>query len=474
MRSNAHWKENQLTMTASLESESDEPVVAVGEFIRYEHKDAAILSPTCSKKVLKYAEKRLAKSQSCELFASTQKQQQRHHDNERGTHQIISNAEHAQLELGMMLGIGSFSSVYEVRAVRSSCSSPQHSTATTDDEWMISPETSVVKVLRKSLLSNPALFAACAADLAKEAFIMGSLRHRNILSVKAWPSTGLEGFACGRHDAFFLLLDRLSDTLTERIVQWRKKYDKLKYIILQRSWKKKCFLHERLQAALQLADALQHLHRHNILHRDLKPDNVGFQVGSGVLKLFDFDVARIMPKLVQPGETFLLTKKVGSPRYMSPECGRGDAYNLKSEVYSFALLLHECISMERPYDKIAAIDHDNFVFYRGLRPAVPESWPATIQSLLQASWSQDISSRPTMKEAHAILREEVNLMGSSGKNGKNYARFRRAFGQSKNSSSISVGSTEIFEQGNKAARLSPSVDRVGSKSSLGDISMMDQ
>jgi serine/threonine protein kinase len=463
-------------MTASLESKNDEPAVAIGEFIRYEHKDAAMLSPACSKKVLNYAEKRLAKSQCCELFTSTQKQrqQQQQHDNEEGTHHIIGNAEHSQLELGIMLGIGSFSSVYEIRSVRSSSSSPQHSTTTTDDEWMISPETSVVKVLRKSLLSNPALFAACAADLAKEAFIMGTLSHRNILAVKAWPSTGLEGFACGRHDAFFLLLERLSETLTERIAQWRKKSDKLKYSILQRSRKRKSFLHERLHVVLQLADALQYLHRHNILHRDLKPDNVGFQVGSGVLKLFDFDVARIMPKSVQPEETFLLTRKVGSPRYMSPECGRGEAYNLKSEVYSFALLLHECVSMERPYDKIAAIDHDNFVFYRGLRPAVPESWPTTIQSLLRASWSQDISSRPTMKEAHAILQEEVNLMGSSGKSGKNYARFRRAFGQSTKSSSISEGSTEIFEHGNKATRRSRSFDRADSKSSLGDISMMDQ
>ena len=82
-------------------------------------------------------------------------------------------------------------------------------------------------------------------------------------------------------------------------------------------------------------------------------DNIGFEdpsgltssASTGVLKVFDFDVARILPEEDVSKSTlplFQLTKRVGSPRYMSPECARGDAYNEKADVYSFGIVLWEC------------------------------------------------------------------------------------------------------------------------------------
>jgi serine/threonine protein kinase len=58
----------------------------------------------------------------------------------------------------------------------------------------------------------------------------------------------------------------------------------------------------------------------------------------GTLKVFDFDVARILPNDEQSSSTstslplYQMTKRVGSPRYMSPECARGDLYNEKADV----------------------------------------------------------------------------------------------------------------------------------------------
>ena len=53
-------------------------------------------------------------------------------------------------------------------------------------------------------------------------------------------------------------------------------------------------LDERVDVALQLADAVTYLHSQGILHRDLKPDNIGFDA-HGTLKVFDFDVSRRVP-----------------------------------------------------------------------------------------------------------------------------------------------------------------------------------
>jgi serine/threonine protein kinase len=147
----------------------------------------------------------------------------------------------------------------------------------------------------------------------------------------------------------------------------------------------------------QIGLAVDYLHSQRILHRDLKPDNIGFD-RNGVLKVFDLDVARVLPYASgsHDNDTYPLTKSVGSPRYMSPECARGEDYNAKADVYAFALLLHELISLEKPYQNIPANLHDERIFYQGARPPIPEAWPLEFSNLLEDSWSDIISNRPIM------------------------------------------------------------------------------
>lgn len=90
------------------------------------------------------------------------------------------------------------------------------------------------------------------------------------------------------------------------------------------------------------------------------------------------------------------------PRYMSPECARGDPYNAKSDVYAVALLLHELYSLEKPYDDIPSELHDDMVFYGSARPPLPPKWPPLLKVALQEAWNERISTRPTMRGFHAI------------------------------------------------------------------------
>jgi serine/threonine protein kinase len=155
-----------------------------------------------------------------------------------------------------------------------------------------------------------------------------------------------------------------------------------------------------------LADALEYLHSFNILHRDIKPSNIGFDP-TGSLKVFDFDLARLVPESSTPDETFALTSKAGSLRYMSPECGKGEPYNLKSDVYSFSLLLYEIMSLKEPYVKLNAEKQELRVFREGLRPKISSSWPVEVQNLLHRGWSQKISERPSMNEVLTILERQI-------------------------------------------------------------------
>jgi len=115
----------------------------------------------------------------------------------------------------------------------------------------------------------------------------------------------------------------------------------------------------RLGLLMDLCGAISFLHTNRVIHRDLKPDNVGFDQ-AGNLKVFDFDVARVLPSQGNWGdyrnETFKMTRKVGSPRYMSPEVAKGERYNEKTDVYALGLLAYEILSLKRPFDSLSSND----------------------------------------------------------------------------------------------------------------------
>lgn len=395
----------------------------LGEFVAYSYKDglsASILSTAEAKSVEEASQKRLLKSNSCEYYQTSREQLPLQAQQVQVPE--VPRLRHTQIEIGECIGEGSFSSVYTIKSIRKQQQPSQNTSQTTCSQKKLQASKCVIKLLKKDVVQKPSMLAACAADMAKEGYIMASLSHNHVLSVQAWTPTGISGLKSGRHDAFFLVLEKLQDTLGKRMKQWKKHSFKLKYMPVlnspSRKLQKTNFLKERLQVALQLADAVAYLHRQQIMHRDLKPENIGFD-GLGVLKVFDFDVSRIMPNSNTSDDdhdtddhdrTFLFTKQIGSPRYMSPECARGEPYNLKSDVYTFALLVHELLSLEKPYEDIAACDHLYSVFMNGARPVVPRSWPQAIQTLLQTAWSDDIKTRPKMQQVYQILVKEIPLM----------------------------------------------------------------
>lgn len=80
----------------------------------------------------------------------------------------------------------------------------------------------VVKHLRPHLLQRPSSFKIGDADLGKEAQILASIQQPNIVKIRGWGSHGLDGYTSDLHDVYFLILDRLYETL-ERWIKSRKK-----------------------------------------------------------------------------------------------------------------------------------------------------------------------------------------------------------------------------------------------------------
>jgi serine/threonine protein kinase len=120
-------------------------------------------------------------------------------------------------------------------------------------------------------------------DLAIEAEFLAVLSHPNVIAMRAMANSDPHS---GR---FFVVLDRLTQTLDKKFNYWRKivgdnagywfplvGYCCAKTPTLHAIWK------ERMAAVLNIALAIQYLHSLGIVYRDLKPDNIGFDFSGGL------------------------------------------------------------------------------------------------------------------------------------------------------------------------------------------------
>jgi serine/threonine protein kinase len=105
---------------------------------------------------------------------------------------------------------------------------------------------------------------------------------------------------------------------------------------------------------LELARALTSAHQHHIVHRDFKPENV-MRTASGVLKILDFGLARIL----DPGDLVSRTRSLarlteegmlaGTPPYMAPEQLRGDATDYRADQFALGVVLYELATGRHPF-----------------------------------------------------------------------------------------------------------------------------
>ncbi|EFJ42907.1 hypothetical protein VOLCADRAFT_66387 [Volvox carteri f. nagariensis] len=176
----------------------------------------------------------------------------------------------------------------------------------------------------------------------------------------------------------------------------------------------------QVEIALDFARGMAYLHsrRQPIVHRDLKPANLmiagnlhadteQLYLDSGVIKVADFGLAGALDINV----TYKLTGETGSYRYMAPECFRHEPYNLKVDVYSFAMIIFQLFEATQPFaghDPVEAARNAAMLSARpGFPPRSKLSATESMRRLIEDCWAADAEKRPTFEDI--IQRLEVEL-----------------------------------------------------------------
>mmetsp|Transcript_25188 Transcript_25188/g.53623 ORF Transcript_25188/g.53623 Transcript_25188/m.53623 type:complete len:539 (-) Transcript_25188:537-2153(-) len=271
-----------------------------------------------------------------------------------------------------------------------------------------------IKFLKEQVRANPQKYAVGTADLVLEGMFLASLSHPNIIKVRGLPEGGVKSLVKGSagKNGYFLILDRLFDTLADRIYKvWDEEHrttvGKKFGIVANKKDKEERNEHlaVRLKVAFDISAALKYLHSKNIIYRDLKPENLGFDV-RGDIKLFDLGLVKeLHPSEADKGGNYRLSM-AGTPRYMAPECGMYQPYNLSADVYSFSMLLWEILTLTKPLKDFTYARLKDEIFIDGERPPIRKVFNKKMRSLIMDGWSQRPRSRPSIDVVYEELKSE--------------------------------------------------------------------
>ena len=311
------------------------------------------------------------------------------------------------IEIGEKLGEGGFCEVHQVMIFHGEA---QHKPL-------------AIKFLKRVVLDDELLYERGAADLVREARFLAKLEHKNIIK--------LRGISAPDENFFFLILDRLYETLDDRMNLWRqgKGFARQEQHGLFTIFHKKPDpnerrlddLKERLKVALEIADALEYMHSLNILHRDIKPDNMGFD-SDGNIQLIDFGLAKQLKESDRnTNGKYELTGNTGVWCYMAPEVAKGWAYDMTVDVYSFGILLWEICSLDRPFSQYTKEEHTNMVVNGETRLDIALWWPVELQWLLKKCWTFFPSGRPSFIDIRDVI-EEIIQDSTAGEYDESVAR----------------------------------------------------
>ena len=105
-----------------------------------------------------------------------------------------------------------------------------------------------------------------------------------------------------------------------------------------------------VEIALQTVRALDCAHKNNIIHRDIKPDNI-LITEDNIVKVADFGIAKVVDSRTVTNSN----KVIGTAHYFSPEQAKGNFVDGRTDIYSLGIVMYEMITGRVPYNAESSI-----------------------------------------------------------------------------------------------------------------------
>jgi len=184
---------------------------------------------------------------------------------------------------------------------------------------IITKKRMAIKLIREDVMKNPINLRR----FQNEATIAASLDHPNI--VKVYNHGTFEGIPYIANE--YVAGQNLKDVLDFR----------------------SCLpIQEAVSIMIQLSAALSYAHQHNIVHRDVKPQNI-FYLPDGTIKLGDFGIAETLNITMNKGKP---KEIIGSVHYLAPEISRGYPASPQSDIYAAGVTFFELITGRVPFNDV--------------------------------------------------------------------------------------------------------------------------
>jgi len=178
-----------------------------------------------------------------------------------------------------------------------------------------------IKILKAELSKDEAF----VAGFKREAKSAGSLSHPNIVSVH---DVGVE------NHINFIVMEYINGKTLKQVIKEKGRLSP----------------GETLDISLQIAKALECAHKNNIIHRDIKPDNI-LITDDNIVKVTDFGIAKVIDSATIANPN----KFIGSAHYFSPEQAKGGLLDCRTDIYSLGIVMYEMLTGRVPYDSESSI-----------------------------------------------------------------------------------------------------------------------